>query len=196
MNHFAHLYLASPTVESRVGNLLGDFARGVRPEALAPEIREGLVNHRAVDAFTDRHPEVLACKALFSEQRRRFAGVALDILFDHYLLRHWDRFGIGEKTSYIQWLYSDLEAGRELMPVPMAATTELMIGYDWFHAYMDFDTVGKAIDRVASRVRFANRFEGMIEEIREHDAELEARFLRFFPELIRACSQPGAPGRA
>lgn len=195
MNHFAHLFLARPTVESRVGNLLGDFAKGVKPDALEPEIREGLINHRSVDAFTDQHPEVLACKALFSDQRRRFAGVALDILFDHYLLRHWERFGEIERSIYINWLYKDLEAGRELMPAPMATVTDRMVSYDWFHAYTDFDTVGKAMDRVAERIRFRNSFEGMIEEVRAHDDELEERFLRFFPELMAACRQPGAPGR-
>lgn len=186
MNHFAHLYLARPTVESRVGNLLGDFARGVDPQQLSGEVRAGLHNHRAVDAFTDRHPEVLACKTLFSSQRRRFAGVALDMLFDHYLLRHWEQFGDGDQGKYINWLYSDLEKGRKLMPEPMAKVTERMISYDWFHAYADFDTIGHAMDRVAGQIRFRNQFQGIIEEIRIHDQELEARFLRFFPELIDA----------
>jgi acyl carrier protein phosphodiesterase len=65
VNHFAHLYLARPTVESRVGNLLGDFARGLDTDRLPEAVRAGLEHHRAVDAFTDAHPEVLACKALF-----------------------------------------------------------------------------------------------------------------------------------
>lgn len=186
VNHFAHLFLARPTVESRVGNLLGDFARGVDPQQLPGEVRAGLYNHRAVDAFTDRHPDVLACKTLFSSQRRRFAGVALDILFDHYLLRHWGQFGEGDQTMYINWLYTDLEKGRKLMPASMAKVTERMISYDWFHAYGDFDTVGRAMDRVAAQIRFENQFQGIIEEIRIHDRELEARFLNFFPELIDA----------
>ncbi len=92
MNHFAHLVLARPTVESTVGNLLGDFARGVDLAALVPAVRAGLDNHRAVDRFTDSHPRVRAMKRAFSPARRRFAGIALDIYFDHLLIRHWDRF--------------------------------------------------------------------------------------------------------
>ena len=75
MNHFCHLFLARPSVESRVGNLLGDFARGLDTRSLPEQVREGLEHHRAVDAFTDAHPEVLACKANFSHQRRRFSGI-------------------------------------------------------------------------------------------------------------------------
>ena len=183
MNHFAHLYLARPSVESRVGNLLGDFARGLDPEQLPAPVRSGLEHHRAVDAFTDAHPEVLACKALFSSSRCRFAGIALDILFDHYLLRHWDRFGHCNKSGFIHELYRDLEQGAGLMPEDMAKVTRRMVNHDWFHAYQDLDKVGMAMDRVAQRIRFRHQFAGIIEEIRPLDDELEARFLAFFPDL-------------
>ncbi len=92
MNYFAHLTLARPTVPSKVGNLLGDFMRGVREPDLPEAVRLGLHNHRLVDRFTDHHPLVIESRALFSPQRRRFAGVALDVLFDHFLIRHWSRF--------------------------------------------------------------------------------------------------------
>ena len=77
---------------SKVGNLLGDFMRGVREPDLPEAVRLGLHNHRLVDRFTDHHPLVIESRALFSPQRRRFAGVALDVLFDHFLIRHWSRF--------------------------------------------------------------------------------------------------------
>lgn len=184
MNHFCHLFLARPTVESRVGNLLGDFARGLDTRDLPDQVMEGLEHHRAVDAFTDAHPEVLACKARFSKDRRRFAGIALDILFDHYLLRHWERFGHTDKIRFISELYADLEAGTHLMPPAMEQMTRRMVAYDWFNAYQDLETVGRAMDRVASRIRFRHGFQGIIEEIRPMDAELEAHFLTFFPELL------------
>ncbi|WP_328189143.1 acyl carrier protein phosphodiesterase [Marinobacter sp. OP 3.4] len=184
MNHFCHLFLARPTVESRVGNLLGDFARGLDSRDLPEQVREGLEHHRAVDAFTDSHPEVLASKACFSAGRRRFAGIALDILFDHYLLRHWDRFGHTDKDNFISELYADLEAGHHLMPPSMEQVTRRMVAYDWFKAYEDLETVGQAMDRVASRIRFRHGFAGVIDEIRPMDDELEARFLAFFPDLL------------
>ena len=74
MNYFAHLTLARPTVPSKVGNLLGDFMRGVREPDLPEAVRLGLHNHRLVDRFTDHHPLVIESRALFSPQRRRFAG--------------------------------------------------------------------------------------------------------------------------
>lgn len=184
MNHLAHLYLSEPNVESRVGNLLGDFARGIDPDALAPRVRAGLMNHRAVDRFTDAHPDVRACKTLFSRQRRRFAGVALDVLFDHFLLRHWNQFTDTPKGPFIESLYTDLRAGEYLMPDRMVRTTRHMITYDWFGAYEDLDNIGAALDRIAARIRFRNDFEGIIQEIRQHEPELEYRFLHFSRALM------------
>lgn len=184
VNHLAHLYLAQPTVESRVGNLLGDFARGADLFSLPGPVRAGLDNHRAVDAFTDQHAKVRQAKALFSSQRRRFAGVALDVLFDHYLIRHWPHFSTEQYSTFVDGLYDDLMRGRPLMPVPMQRTTAALVEHDWFGAYSSLDNIGFALDRIASRIRFPNQFAGIIEELHRHDATLEAVFLDFFPELL------------
>ncbi len=183
MNHLAHLFLAPDSPQARVGSLLGDFARGVVPGNLPARVREGLYHHRSVDAFTDRHPEVIASKRLFSAQRRRFSGVALDILYDHYLLRNWKLFSHVESDTFIDQVYRELDANSSLMPEPMQRVTQQIVRHDWFHSYMELENIGYALDRVASRIRFRNAFSGIIEEIEEHDDELERRFLRFFPEL-------------
>lgn len=183
MNHLAHLFLAPNSPEARVGSLLGDFARGVVPENLPEQVRTGLYHHRAVDAFTDRHPEVIASKRLFSDQRRRFAGVALDILYDHYLLRNWKLFSHVKADTFIDQVYRELAANAALMPEPMQQVTRQIVRHDWFRSYMDLENIGYALDRVAGRIRFTNAFSGIIEEIEEHDGELEHRFLQFFPEL-------------
>ena len=92
MNYLAHLFLARPTADSHFGNLLGDFRRGVDINTFGNAVRLGLKNHYEVDRFTDRHETVLAAKTLFHKSRRRFAPVALDIYFDHLLIKHWATF--------------------------------------------------------------------------------------------------------
>ncbi len=184
MNHFAHLVLSRPTVESTVGNLLGDFARGVDTRSLPAPVRAGLVNHRAVDRFTDSHPLVREMKRSFSRKRRRFAGIALDIYFDHLLLEHWqslDRRALGD---VIAEFYRRMEAGQSLMPGDnMRRVTRRMIEFDWFGSYRDLDVIAESLDRVAARIRFANDFGNAIEELqRNHDLICDG-FLAFFPQL-------------
>lgn len=183
MNHLAHTFLAPDSAEARVGSILGDFTKGIDLAGLPKPVLEGVRHHLAVDTFTDQHPQVLASKQLFSKQRRRFAGVALDILYDHFLLRHWHRYSEFEQTAFIHTVYRELSAQEPVMPPAMISVTRRMVEHDWFSAYQELDNIGFALDRVAERIRFPNQFTGIIDEIRENERELEANFLEFFPEL-------------
>lgn len=185
MNHLAHLFLAPNSPEARVGSVLGDFTRGVNMASLPDSVKLGVRHHLAVDAYTDKHPEVLASKRLFSGQRRRFAGVALDILYDHFLLCHWEKFTNADQSAFIQAVYRELQDNENLMSVTMSRTTRHLVSHDWFGSYRDLNNIGYALDRVAGRVRFRNSFAGIIEEIRPLHTELEERFLLFFPDLQR-----------
>jgi acyl carrier protein phosphodiesterase len=184
VNYFAHLVLSQPTLESTVGNLLGDFARGIDQSMLDPAILAGLNNHRAVDRFTDGHSRVVELKRCFSARRRRFAGIALDVYFDHLLMNHWQEFDTRNITEVIAEFYTRMEAGQALMPgSEMRRVTSRMVTYDWFGSYQDIDSVAGALDRIAMRIRFPNQFADAIEDLRLHEDLILEVFFDFFPEL-------------
>lgn len=184
MNDLAHLFLARPEPLSRVGNLLGDYRRGVNFHVLPPPVQRGLANHQSVDAFTDAHPLVRQGKRVFSPARRRFAGVALDVVFDHFLIRHWDRFADQPLEPWIERIYQELLLAGPAMPAPMRAEILRRMDADWLRRYRDPGTVGAVLDRIAARLRFRNNFAGIMDEVDAREAELEAIFLAFFPRLI------------
>lgn len=189
MNYLAHLFLAQPVIESRIGNLLGDFSKGVEITSLPVAIQLGVENHRFVDRFTDTHPEVQQLKTLISPQRRRFAGIMFDMLFDHFLILHWPRFSSLSFQHSCSDYYADLASGQSLMPLQMQRVTRRIIEQDWFSSYAELEGIGFALDRIADRIRFSNEFADSIVEIKRHKTEMEACFLRFFPELIQAVSK-------
>jgi acyl carrier protein phosphodiesterase len=183
MNYLAHIALAQPNHDSLVGNLLGDFCKGVPLQTFPAAVLSGLANHRAVDKFTDMHPQLMALKQRFSPQRRRFCGIALDVLFDHFLILHWQRFYAEEFSRYKQQLYTDLAAAEHLMPVAMAETMRRVRCDDWLASYQHLPSLGAALDNIARRIRFHNQFAGIIDEIIPLYAELEQEFLLFYPQL-------------
>lgn len=186
MNYFAHLVLSQPTLESTVGNLLGDFARGIDQSALDPAVLAGLNNHRAVDRFTDNHIRATRIKQSFSPTRRRFAGIALDVYFDHLLMNQWHQFDARNLDDVISEFYARIERGRGLMPGnEMRRVTERMITNDWFGSYREIDSVAGALDRIAMRIRFPNRFDNIIDDIRQNEDLILELFIEFFP-LLRA----------
>jgi len=196
VNHFAHLVLSQPTIESTVGNLLGDFARGVDLTALEPSIVAGLLNHRAVDRFTDSHPHISRLKTRFSPRRRRFAGIALDIYFDHLLISDWSRFETGTPEQAIEVFYQRMDAGQFFMPgEEMRRVTARIVRYDWFGSYRYIDSVARALDRVAGRIRFANQFDNAMEDLLCHEEEIRDVFRDFYPQLKSHISTLGIETR-
>ncbi len=184
MNYFAHLVLSQPTLESTVGNLLGDFARGIDQSALDPAVMAGLNNHRAVDRFTDSYIRATGIKQCFSPDRRRFAGIALDVYFDHLLMNHWLEFDARNLNDVIEEFYARMESGQALMPgSEMRRVTSRMISDDWFGSYRNIDSVAEALDRIAMRIRFANQFGNVIEDLRRHEDTILELFIEFFPDL-------------
>ena len=184
MNYFAHLVLSQPTVESTVGNLLGDFARGVDQASLHPAVLAGLKNHRAVDRFTDGHSSVVALRQCFSPKRRRFAGIALDVYFDHLLMTHWHQFDTRSVNEVIAEFYKRMQRGQLMMPgSEMRRVTSSMVTNDWFGSYRDIDSIAEALDRIAMRIRFPNQFGNAIEDLRRHEDVILEVFDDFFPQL-------------
>lgn len=185
MNYLAHLFLAQPTVESRVGNLLGDFAKGVVVAQLPEPVKSGLLNHRAVDRYTDNHAVVKQLKGLMSPQRKRFAGIMLDVVFDHYLIKHWHAFSHHSFEASSALYYQSLTQGQPLMPELMQRVTQRVVAQQWFDSYRTLEGIGFALDRIAGRIRFEHAFDGSVEELIIHQDEIESGFLAFFPELLR-----------
>ena len=128
MNYLAHLHLAAHTRSSLTGNLLGDFVKGPLPTGLEPPFDEGIWLHRKIDAFTDAHPEHRAAVASFEAPWRRFGGILVDMLYDHWLSRHWQQFSPQPLPRFLQQSYGQLLADHhrlpEGLPVPLRRMAE------------------------------------------------------------------------
>lgn len=93
MNFLAHLVLAGDDEELRLGALLGDFIRGSRTlDRFDPGVARGIRLHRHIDAFTDSLAEAARLRARFPGEFRRYAGIVLDLAFDHELARRWAEY--------------------------------------------------------------------------------------------------------
>ena len=184
MNYLAHLYLAQPTADSHFGNLLGDFG-GIRSvKSLPMTVKRGLDNHYLVDKFTDNHPLVKEAKRNFSPRRKRFAGIAIDVVFDHFLIQHWERFNQTPLEDFKAHSYQLLRHRIADMPPRMQTVVTKITNNDWFKEYETTSGIGIALDNIARRIRFANHFSGAIEDIERNYDDFEAVFLEFFPQLI------------
>lgn len=191
MNYLAHLALAQDNAHSRIGNLLGDFRRNLDIEQLPQRIYNGLQNHYLVDKTTDGHASVKNLKAAVSPQRRRYAGIIIDIAFDYFLCKHWDMYIDQDFDDFTEDCYCQLTDHLDDIPASMQPAVQRMIRYDWLHAYHTLEGVERAIDRVAERLRFNNRMAGGIQEVEANLQEFETVFNELYPCLQRHVEQAG-----
>lgn len=184
MNYLAHLRLSRRDKHSIIGNLMGDFRRHLNGSLLPEAVTDGIENHQRVDKFTDGHIEVRELKKYFSRKRRRFAGIILDLAFDHFLAVHWERYSTEPRDEFIGYCYTCLADGMDLMPERMQRIVNYMIRENWLASYRDLSGIDIALNRLSRRIRFENYLQGAIEEVESNYSLIETGFLAFFPELI------------
>jgi acyl carrier protein phosphodiesterase len=103
MNYLAHLFLAGDDAESLIGNLAGDFVKGALHDRFTPAIRQGIVKHRRIDAFTDSHPSVAAFRRVLIPEHGHWSRVIADVFFDYFLAADFDyEYMINEIISQIK----------------------------------------------------------------------------------------------
>ena len=119
MNYLAHLLLADDEDEARVGQVLADFVDARSIVKLPRGIQAGIRAHQAIDVFSDGHPAFGAARRRLRPPYRRYAGVLIDMYFDHYLAANWVRHGSGEPLAEfaascyeVLFAHRHLQAGR------------------------------------------------------------------------------------
>ena len=93
MNFLAHLYLSADDPEIQLGNFIGDFVRGRDLSTrFSVGIVTGILLHREIDEFTDRHEVVKRSKDRLRPKYRHYAPVIIDMFYDHHLAVNWNAY--------------------------------------------------------------------------------------------------------
>ena len=186
MNYLAHLLLAENHAASRVGNMLGDFVPG-RPESLRgrfPDaVLHGIIRHRAIDRFADSHRVTSQLKAAIAPARRRFAGVIIDIVHDHFLTRLWPDYSAIPFREFIGQCNAALRAHAAILPPDLGDSLEERIADDWLGHYGSDEGMADVFQRVARRNPAFAPIRDAVEDLQARREVFAAGFLEFFPEL-------------
>ena len=184
MNYLAHIYLSGSNEEILIGNFIGDFVKGSDFNNYPSSIRQGILVHRHIDSFTDSHPTVRQSMSYFANRYHKYAGIITDILYDHYLTRHWDTYSSVPLDIFKSKLFDTLRKFTPIVPERVQRFIPSFITYDWIKNYMEIDGIIKVYDGMSKRTSLPNESVFALEVIEKNYELLETEFLTFFPELI------------
>ena len=189
MNYLAHAWLARHSDDAILGALLGDFVFGQSTlRDWPPAVRAEIVRHRRIDHYTDDHPAVVALRTDFGPLRR-YAGIVLDVYFDHCLARDWSRWNDAPLEEFTARVYRVLHDHHDELPPRLQAIAPRMAAHDWLGSYAHRANVDHAVRGIATRLsRNGERLVACLDLLHRQEASVDAGFEVFFPDLVDAAA--------
>ncbi|MFQ6574481.1 ACP phosphodiesterase [Pseudomonas sp. UM16] len=182
MNYLAHLHLGGQQPEQLLGSLYGDFVKGPLAGRFPLPLEAAIRLHRQIDVFTDSHPLVLQSLGRFPRERRRYAGIILNVFFDHCLALHWQDYAEQPLEQFTGRVYQVLAAQAEL-PARLAQIAPYMAADDWLGSYREFAVLDQVFRGIARRLSRPEGMDGALELVDGLYAPLLEDFRAFYPEL-------------
>jgi len=184
MNYLAHLYLSPADDESLLGNLLGDFVKNKAEFSNYDKIYQGICLHRKIDQFTDAHFIFRKSRQRISEKNRRYAGVLVDIFYDHFLAVNWEIYSQVSLDIFVNNFYRILEKYAPILPKRLFDLKPAMIQENRLMLYREQAGVAIALERVATRLSVPYVVDEALSEFSDCYQGFQTDFKLFFPDVI------------
>ncbi|MGM0534986.1 MAG: ACP phosphodiesterase [Pseudomonadota bacterium] len=179
MNFLAHGWLARGGSDDFLyGNLVADGVKGADLSAWSAEQASGIRHHRRVDAFVDGHPVVSAVLARSPRRQRRYAGIALDLVWDHFTATV---LASDERRLLVHRCYRVLAT--RPAPARLATMVPVLVEQDWLNRYADFTFTCRAIEGIGRRLSGPNRLAELVPWLEEDYERLARDFERLWPAV-------------
>jgi acyl carrier protein phosphodiesterase len=190
MNFLAHLHLAHLAQSSLLGNLLADFVRGSPDDSFSPEVVAGIYMHRRVDALTDGLPEVALARGWFGPKTRRVSPISLDVMWDHFLSRHWDKVCPDiELEDFVAYARGQIEPWLADTPQRFINLNNYLWRERWLERYREMSFIANVLNGMASRRPKLDALRDSWHDLDAHYDQLEELFWQFYPRMMAMAEQ-------
>ncbi len=156
MNFLAHALLAGDHPALVVGGVIGDWIKGPLPGSLPGDLAKGVALHRAIDGFAELHPAFRRSRSRISVHRRRYAGVLVDIFYDHLLARDWAAMHDRQLGEYCETVYRSISDRLTDLPPSSHSALKVMAKEDWLTSYARLEGIADVLMRMSRRAKRPN----------------------------------------
>ena len=156
MNYLGHIYFSNNDPQLAVANLFGDFVKGKKYLEYPKHIQNGVLLHRKIDDFIDRHYEVIRLIHTIRGSLPKVAPIAVDIYFDHLLARNWGQYHPVPLPDFLQNFYSQIDLANEPYPDNFKHFMDVLIERNWISYYHTQEGLYRMCQGVSSKLSFEN----------------------------------------
>ncbi len=161
------------------------WVKGPLPGILPPDLARGVALHRAIDIFAETHPAFCRSRARVSAGRRRYAGVLVDIFYDHLLARDWAEHSDEGLDTFCSGVYRQIEFRQHELPGSARGALALMAREDWLQSYGDLAGIADVLGRMSRRARQPNPLAGGEQEFLADPSGFADDFSCWLDDAIR-----------
>ncbi len=184
MNYLAHFHLSNNDTNLIIGNYIADDVKGKAYLNYSPEIQRGIILHRNIDSFTDSHAIVLNSKNLIRHHQNKYTPVVMDVFYDYFLAKNWQRYSDTELLGFTNDIYKVLLKNITSLPLKSQARLPFMAGSNWLYNYREIEGIEKALTGLSKRSSYENNMSQAHLILQEAEVELQKDFKQFYPELM------------
>ena len=189
MNFLAHIYLSGDDDLVKIGNFMADSIRGQSYNDYLPDIKKGILLHRAIDTFTDAHPLFRKSKHRLHEKYGHYSGVIIDIFYDHFLAKNWKNYTALSLEETASAFYENLQINYDLLTEPIKKMMPYMIARNWLVSYATIEGLTMILFQMDHRTKNRVAMHESIVELKEFYSEFEDEFTQFFEEIRLHCKE-------
>ena len=183
MNFLAHIYLSGDNDLIKIGNFMADGIRGKQFLNYPLEVQKGIVLHRAIDTFTDAHPVFRQSTKKLHSRYHHYAGVIVDIFYDHFLAKNWVNYSDEDLGGYVAAFYQSLSNNTSILSEKTVMLMPYMIKQNWLVSYQTIEGIDKILTQMDSRTKNESKMRFASEELIKFYTEFEEDFTKFFEDL-------------
>jgi acyl carrier protein phosphodiesterase len=184
MNYLAHSFLSFTLEPVLFGQFIADDVKGRKWEQFPRDVQAGILLHRFIDDYTDQYPMILELKTQLHPTLGKFAGVVLDVLFDHVLSLRWNAHSNTERELWIQSTYEQLTLRKNQMTERRQFIAGKMIEYDWMNMYRTAEGTDTILNQMSKRIPLKNPLNNSFETFVRHEKLIISTFDEFFPQML------------
>ena len=188
MNFLGHLFLTPDDDELLLGNFIADSVKGDPFRKYPDGIAKGIMLHRSIDQFTDRHPLVRRGVDRLRQTQGRYAPVVIDVIYDHILASEWDVYHTLALTEFAEKTYRKLEAMDHHFPPRVEQFFPYMKRQNWLVNYSSEWGLERSLMGLDRRVVHETEMHRSIEVFREFPEEFRSEFRQFIRDAQQEVS--------